>query len=120
MNSSATTTGSGARQQFDSAMNLLAKAQYDEARGAFRSFTDTYPKDELAPQAVEELLRWCPSVMSLFRFAAGDFEYQGVRIARGTQVTMGIKSAQRDPGVFRDGDSFDITATRSDIDRASS
>lgn len=52
VNSSATTTGGGARQQFDSAMNLLAKAQYDEARGAFRSFADTYPKDALAPQAV--------------------------------------------------------------------
>ena len=25
-------------------MNLLAKAQYDEARGALRNFADTYPK----------------------------------------------------------------------------
>jgi tol-pal system protein YbgF len=40
------------RQQFDAAMNLLSKAQYDEARAAFRNFADTYPKDELAPQAV--------------------------------------------------------------------
>jgi tol-pal system protein YbgF len=40
------------RSQFDSAMNLLAKAQYDEARGAFRSFADAYPKDPLAPQAL--------------------------------------------------------------------
>lgn len=38
--------------QFDSAMNLLAKAQYDEARGAFRNFADTYPADPLAPQAL--------------------------------------------------------------------
>lgn len=43
---------SGNRGQFDAAMNLLARAQYDEARGAFRSFADTYPKDDLAPQAV--------------------------------------------------------------------
>ncbi|MGB8364854.1 MAG: tol-pal system protein YbgF [Rhizomicrobium sp.] len=40
------------RSQFDTAMNLLAQAQYDEARGAFRNFADTYPKDPLAPQAV--------------------------------------------------------------------
>ena len=40
------------KPQFDSAMNLLAKAQYDEARAAFRSFADSYPKDPLAPQAV--------------------------------------------------------------------
>jgi tol-pal system protein YbgF len=40
------------RPKFDSAMKLLAKAQYDEARSAFRSFADNYPQDELAPQAV--------------------------------------------------------------------
>ncbi len=40
------------RAQFDSAMNLLAKSQYDEARSAFRSFADTYPKDPLAAQAL--------------------------------------------------------------------
>ncbi len=40
------------RPQFDAAMNLLAKAQYDEARGAFRNFADSHPKDDLTPQAV--------------------------------------------------------------------
>lgn len=40
------------RSDFDDAMNLLAKAQYGEASGAFRSFADAYPKDDLAPQAV--------------------------------------------------------------------
>lgn len=40
------------KPQFNSAMNLLAKAQYDEARAAFRSFADSNPKDPLAPQAV--------------------------------------------------------------------
>lgn len=40
------------RSRFDSAMNLLARAQYDEARAAFRSFVDNYPKDDLAPQAI--------------------------------------------------------------------
>lgn len=45
-------TGNSARQQFNSAMNLLAKAQYDQASAAFRSFADTYPEDDLAPQAV--------------------------------------------------------------------
>jgi tol-pal system protein YbgF len=41
-----------ARPQFESALNMLAKAQYDEASAAFRGFADTYPHDELAPQAV--------------------------------------------------------------------
>ncbi len=40
------------RAEFDAAMKLLGKGQYDEARGAFRSFADTYPKDDLTPQAV--------------------------------------------------------------------
>ena len=40
------------RPKYDAAMNLLAKAQYDEARSAFRAFADSYPTDELAPQAV--------------------------------------------------------------------
>lgn len=40
------------RPQFDAALNLLAKAQYDEARAAFRSFADANPKDPLASQAV--------------------------------------------------------------------
>ncbi len=43
---------SNTQAQFDAAMNLLAKAQYDDARAAFRSFADANPKDPLAPQAV--------------------------------------------------------------------
>jgi tol-pal system protein YbgF len=37
---------------FDAAMKLLRAAQYDEATAAFRNFADTYPKDDLAPQAI--------------------------------------------------------------------
>jgi tol-pal system protein YbgF len=33
-------------------MDLLAKAQYDDARSGFRAFADANPKDALAPQAV--------------------------------------------------------------------
>ena len=40
------------RPKFDAAMNLLAKAQYDEARAAFRTFADNNPKDALTPQAI--------------------------------------------------------------------
>ncbi len=43
---------SGNQTQYNAAMTLLAKAQYDEASGAFRSFADTYPKDDRAPQAI--------------------------------------------------------------------
>jgi tol-pal system protein YbgF len=40
------------KSQYDEAMNLLARARYDEARAAFRGFADANPKDPLAPQAV--------------------------------------------------------------------
>lgn len=40
------------RSQYDEAMNLLARARYDEARAAFRGFADANPKDPLAAQAV--------------------------------------------------------------------
>jgi tol-pal system protein YbgF len=38
--------------EFSAAMNLLAKARYEEAGAAFRGFADAHPKDDLAPQAV--------------------------------------------------------------------
>jgi tol-pal system protein YbgF len=40
------------RAQFDSALDMLAKARYDDARAAFRSFADSNPGDELTSQAV--------------------------------------------------------------------
>ena len=38
--------------QYNSAMSLLARARYDEARNAFQQFAAVNPKDTLAPQAV--------------------------------------------------------------------
>ncbi|HVZ91043.1 MAG TPA: tol-pal system protein YbgF [Rhizomicrobium sp.] len=40
------------RSQFDAALDLLAKARYDDARAAFRSYADSNPADPLTPQAV--------------------------------------------------------------------
>lgn len=41
-----------ARKDYNTAMNLLARAQYEEARAAFRSFVDANPQDAFAPQAL--------------------------------------------------------------------
>ena len=38
--------------EYNSAMTLLARARYDEARSAFRAFADAHPDDALTPQAV--------------------------------------------------------------------
>src|SRR6185437_13164627 len=40
------------RGKFDAAVKLATRTQYAEARSAFRNFADSYPGDELAPQAV--------------------------------------------------------------------
>jgi tol-pal system protein YbgF len=45
-------TGSNLQGEYSAAMKLLAKARYEEASAAFRSFADTHPKDALAAQAV--------------------------------------------------------------------
>lgn len=41
-----------ARAQFNAALDLLAKARYDEARAAFRGFADANPDDTMTPEAV--------------------------------------------------------------------
>ncbi len=66
---------------------------------------------ELADQAVHEVMRWLPSSPTIYRFAATDFEFQGLRIAKDTFLTMCVAVAQRDPRVFPGGATFDITAT---------
>ncbi len=39
--------------QYDQAMNLMSRAQYDDAAAAFRNYADTNPDDaELSPQAI--------------------------------------------------------------------
>ncbi len=51
--SSAAPLPPAAASQFDTGMNLLARAQYAEASAAFRAYADSHPEDqELAPQAI--------------------------------------------------------------------
>jgi tol-pal system protein YbgF len=41
-----------AKGEFDTAMNLLSRAQYDPARDAFRKFADGHPEDDRAADAL--------------------------------------------------------------------
>jgi cytochrome P450 len=68
-------------------------------------------RPELAGQATEEVMRWLPAAPTLGRFATTDVDYQGLRITKDTFVVVCATPAQRDPRVFRDGATFDITAT---------
>ncbi|MFC4857855.1 cytochrome P450 [Actinophytocola glycyrrhizae] len=66
-------------------------------------------RPELAAQATDEVIRWIPSAATVYRFAAADFEYRGVRFAKETFFMVCVGIAQRDPRVFRDGATFDIS-----------
>lgn len=67
---------------------------------------------ELANQAVEEVMRWQPSVPTLYRFTSEDLDFEGLHLPKHTFLTMCVTPAQRDPSVFRDGARFDITVRR--------
>jgi cytochrome P450 len=67
---------------------------------------------ELADQATEEVIRWCPAGAGVYRFAAEDFVYHDLPIARDTYLMMYVAAAQRDPRVFPNGHAFDITVRR--------
>ncbi|MFI7639660.1 cytochrome P450 [Nonomuraea sp. NPDC049400] len=69
-------------------------------------------RPELAAQAVEEVMRWLPSAGTIYRFAAEDFDYEGLHIERGTFLVMCVNVAQRDPRAYKNADQFDITAVR--------
>jgi cytochrome P450 len=66
----------------------------------------------LAPGAVDELIRWCsPQLLTIPRLAARDVELAGVPITTGEMVTTVIPAVNRDPRVFTDPDTLDITRT---------
>jgi cytochrome P450 len=67
---------------------------------------------ELAEQAADEAIRWCPSAPAIYRFAGEDFVYHDLPIARDTFLLMCVHIAHRDPRVFEDGHVFDITIGR--------
>ena len=64
---------------------------------------------ELAPQAVDELIRHTPIIVTALRVAVEDVELGGVLIPAGTFVLANTASANRDPAVYDGPDHLDIT-----------
>ena len=64
---------------------------------------------ELAPRAVEEVMRYFGAVRGTVRFASEDIEYRDVRFPAGTIVMTSMATANRDSSVFDEPDTFDIT-----------
>ena len=66
----------------------------------------------LIDSAVEEILRFTGTIGSTEVFyAQEDIELHGVTIPRGARIIPLLDSANRDPAVFDDPDTFDITRT---------
>jgi cytochrome P450 len=66
----------------------------------------------LAPQAVEEVLRYEPITPFTARITLEDVEYRDVLFPKDTVVIAAAVSANRDPEAWEDPESFDITADR--------
>ena len=62
----------------------------------------------LLPNAIEESLRLEPAAAVIDRYATRDVSFGGGSIGRGELVTISIAGANRDPGVFRQPDRFDV------------
>lgn len=59
--------------------------------------------------AAEEVLRFDPPVLMTGRMCVSDTEVAGQRVARGTFLSTVLLAANRDPDVFADPHTFDVT-----------
>jgi cytochrome P450 len=78
---------------------LLANDQFARVRD----------EPELIPGAIDEVLRISGSIIAWRRHAEKDGEIDGVAIPAGSKVLLLMGAANRDPAVFPDPDTFDIT-----------
>jgi cytochrome P450 len=63
---------------------------------------------ELVKPAVEEIVRFDPSVTLIMRVAAADLAIGTTAIKAGQMVMLALAAANRDPAVFADPDRFDV------------
>ncbi|MEH0555098.1 cytochrome P450 [Streptomyces sp. B21-101] len=66
-------------------------------------------KRERPDTAAEEIVRWATPVVAFQRTATQDTELGGKQIRKGDRVGIFYASANRDPEVFENPDSFDVT-----------
>lgn len=86
--------------------NLLGSGFYNLQRTD--QWRDVVDDPTLVPNAVEEMLRFDPSVHFLPRFVLEDFAFERHEFHAGESVINMIGAANRDPAVFVDADRFDI------------
>jgi len=64
---------------------------------------------DLWPNAVEEVLRFDAPVQNTGRVTLKEVEYEGIQLRQGVMVALSLAGANRDPQVFDDPNTFDIT-----------
>jgi cytochrome P450 len=89
------------RNQLAAAVQVFADHPFQWALLAHRP--------DLAPQAVEEVVRHSPTAFLAARLATDDVELDGYMIPAGTHVVLNSAAANRDPKRFDDPERFDIT-----------
>jgi cytochrome P450 len=82
---------------------VLALSRYPEQRDDWWS-----DYDEVAPTAVEEIVRWASPVAYMRRTTTCDTELGGVKLEAGAKVTLWYGSANRDESKFADPWTFDV------------
>lgn len=93
---------------FETTVNLLGNGirllhDHPEQLAALRHDPDLWP------QAVEEVLRFDPPVLLTGRTVVNDTTIAGVPVRKGAVLTALLAGANRDPDVFDDPNTFDIT-----------
>ena len=70
---------------------------------------DAVTKDRsLLPQAIEEGIRYEPPLLFIMRQASSDVDVGGVTVPKGSNISVGLGAANRDPSKYADPDRFDI------------
>ena len=82
---------------------VLALSRHPEQRDDWWS-----DYDDIAPTAVEEIVRWASPVAYMRRTVTRDTELSGVPLVEGDKVTLWYGSANRDAGKFDDPWTFDV------------
>jgi cytochrome P450 len=85
------------------ALGTFALLAHPDQAAALRANPD------LAPQAVEELMRYLSIAHTGVRAALQDTEIDGQLIKAGESVTISVQAANRDPRKFPEPDTLDIT-----------
>jgi len=68
---------------------------------------------DLAPQAVEEVMRYLGAVRGTVRVASEDIEYRDILFPQGSLIAASFVSANNDPDKYEKANAFDITRTAS-------